>query len=185
MAINLEKGQRETIQLPSFKVGLGWDSNSNANQEAFDIDASVFLLGSDGKLISDNHFVFFNNLKSPDSSVIHSGDNLTGDGDGDDEVINVDLSKITSDVSEITFVVTIHKAAERRQNFGQIRNSFIRIVNQHTNEETVKYELDEDFSIETAVEFGRIYKRNSEWKFEAVGNGTKGGLQDFLTKYQK
>ena len=185
MAINLEKGQREKINIPSFKVGLGWDSNESATGEAFDVDASVLLLGSDGKLISDNHFVFFNNLSSPDGAVVHSGDNLTGAGDGDDEVINVDLSKISNDITEITFVVTIHKAADRRQNFGQIRNSFIRVVNQLTNEETVKYELDEDFSIETAVEFGRIYKRNDEWKFEAVGNGLKGGLQDFLTKYQK
>lgn len=185
MAINLEKGQREKINLPSFKVGLGWDSNQSATGEAYDVDSSVFLLGADGKLISDNHFVFFNNLASPDRSVVHSGDNLTGAGDGDDEVIHIDLSKISNDVAEITFVVTIHKAAERRQNFGQIRNSYIRVVNQLTNEETVKYELDEDFSIETAVEFGRIYKRNEEWRFEAVGNGMKGGLQDFLTKYQK
>lgn len=185
MAINLEKGQREKIALPSFKVGLGWDSNQNTTGEAYDIDASVFLLGSDGKLVSDNHFVFFNNLNSPDGAVVHSGDNLTGAGDGDDELINVDLSKISADVNEINFVVTIHKAADRRQNFGQIRNSYIRIMNQQTNEVQVKYELDEDFSIETAVEFGRIYKRNDEWRFEAVGNGLKGGLQDFLNKYQK
>jgi tellurium resistance protein TerD len=185
MAINLEKGQREKINLPNFKIGLGWDSNQSATGEAFDVDASVFLLGADAKLISDNHFVFFNNTSSPDGAIVHSGDNLTGAGDGDDEVILVDLSKITNDVVEITFVVTIHKAAERRQNFGQIRNSFIRVINQATNDEIVKYELDEDFSIETAVEFGRIYKRNEEWKFEAVGNGLKGGLQDFLTKYQK
>lgn len=184
MAINLEKGQREKIDIPNFKVGLGWDSNSTATGESFDIDASVFLLGDNGKLINDNHFVFFNNLHSPDGSVKHSGDNLTGDGDGDDEVINVDLSKTNGQITEITFVVTIHKASERRQNFGQIRNSFIRIVNTTNNEEIVKYELDEDFSIETAVEFGRLYKRNSEWKFEAVGNGMKGGLQDFLNKYQ-
>jgi tellurium resistance protein TerD len=183
MAINLEKGQREKINVQSFKVGLGWDSNQNATGEAFDVDASVFLLGTNGKLISDNHFVFFNNLKSPDESVIHSGDNLTGDGDGDDEQILIDFSKISNDVTEITFVVTIHKAAEKRQNFGQIRNSFIRIINQQNNEEIVKYELDEDFSIETAVEFGRIYKRNDEWKFEAVGIGMKGGLQDYLNKY--
>jgi tellurium resistance protein TerD len=183
MAINLEKGQREKINFPSFKVGLGWDSNQSATGEAFDVDASVFLLGADGKLISDNHFVFFNNLTSPDGAVVHSGDNLTGAGDGDDEVINIDLSKISNDVTEITFVVTIHKAADRRQNFGQIRNSFIRIINQQNNEEIVKYELDEDFSIETAVEFGRIYKRNDEWKFEAVGIGMKGGLQDYLNKY--
>ncbi|PDS27145.1 TerD family protein [Flavobacterium branchiophilum] len=183
MAINLEKGQREKINVPSFKVGLGWDSNQSATGDAFDIDASVFILGANGKLVSDNHFVFFNNLASPDGAVVHSGDNLTGAGDGDDEVISIDLSKITNDVTEITFVVTIHKAAEKRQNFGQIRNSFIRVVNQQNNEEIVKYELDEDFSIETAVEFGRIYKRNDEWRFEAVGNGLKGGLQDFLSKY--
>ncbi|CAM3811730.1 chemical-damaging agent resistance protein C [Flavobacterium branchiophilum NBRC 15030 = ATCC 35035] len=183
MAINLEKGQREKINVPSFKVGLGWDSNQSATGDAFDIDASVFILGANGKLVSDNHFVFFNNLASPDGAVVHSGDNLTGAGDGDDEVISIDLSKITNDVTEITFVVTIHKAAEKRQNFGQIRNSFIRVVNQQNNEEIVKYELDEDFSIETAVEFGRIYKRNDEWRFEAVGNGLKGGLQDFLNKY--
>ena len=185
MAINLEKGQREKITIPNFRVGLGWDSNSSATGDAFDVDASVFILGSDGKLISDNHFVFFNNLESPDGAIKHSGDNLTGAGEGDDEVINIDLSKAAADVFEITFVVTIHKADDKRQNFGQIRNSFIRVVNQTTNDEIVKYELDEDFSIETAVEFGRLYKRNDEWKFEAVGNGMKGGLQDFLTKYQK
>lgn len=183
MAINLEKGQREKINVPNFKVGLGWDSNQSTTGDAFDIDASVFILGTNGKIVSDNHFVFFNNLTSPDGAVVHSGDNLTGDGDGDDETIIVDLSKISNEVTEITFVVTIHKAAEKRQNFGQIRNSYIRVVNQQNNEELVKYELDEDFSIETAVEFGRIYKRNDEWRFEAVGNGLKGGLQDFLNKY--
>lgn len=182
MAINLEKGQRQNIAAPKFTVGLGWDSNSSNTGEAFDVDASIFVLGANGKLISDSHFVFYNNLSTPDGAVVHTGDNLTGDGDGDDEKVTVDLSKISSDVAEITFVVTIHKAAERRQNFGQIRNSFIRIVDTN-NTELVKYELDEDFSIETAVEFGRIYKRNDEWKFEAVGNGMKGGLQDFLTKY--
>lgn len=182
MAINLEKGQRQTIAAPKFTVGLGWDSNTSNTGEAFDVDASIFVLGANGKLVSDNHFVFYNNLSTPDGAVTHTGDNLTGDGDGDDEKVIVDLSKISGDVAEITFVVTIHKAAERRQNFGQIRNSFIRIVDA-SNTELVKYELDEDFSIETAVEFGRIYKRNDEWKFEAVGNGMKGGLQDFLNKY--
>jgi tellurium resistance protein TerD len=182
MAINLEKGQRQNIAAPKFTVGLGWDSNTSSTGEAFDVDASIFVLGANGKLVSDSHFVFYNNLSTPDGAVTHTGDNLTGDGDGDDEKVIVDLSKISSDVAEITFVVTIHKAAERRQNFGQIRNSFIRIVDTN-NTEIVKYELDEDFSIETAVEFGRIYKRNDEWKFEAVGNGMKGGLQDFLNKY--
>jgi tellurium resistance protein TerD len=183
MAINLEKGQRQQINAPKFTVGLGWDNNSSNTGEGFDLDASVFILGANGKLLSDNHFVFYNNLTSPDQSVTHLGDNLTGIGDGDDEQIVVDLSKIDAAVNEICFVVTIHQAEARRQNFGQIRNSFIRIVDGSNNTELVKYELDEDFSIETAVEFGRLYKRNNEWKFEAVGSGLKGGLQDFLNKY--
>ena len=182
MAINLEKGQRQSIGAPKFTVGLGWDSNSSSTGESFDLDASVFLVGANGKIPNDNHFVYYNNLKSPDGAVTHTGDNLTGAGDGDDEKIQIDLSNISQDVNEISFVVTIHHADTRRQNFGQIRNSYIRILDQ-TNVELVKYELDEDFSIETAVEFGRIYKRNEEWKFEAVGIGMKGGLQDYLNKY--
>lgn len=182
MAINLEKGQREPINAPKFTVGLGWDSNTSNTGEAYDMDASVFVLGENGKLLSDQHFVFYNNLQSPDMAVVHSGDNTTGAGDGDDEQIQIDLSKISPAATEISFVVTIHKAQERRQNFGQIRNSFIRIIDA-SNTVLVKYELDEDFSIETAVQFGRIYKRNNEWKFEAVGNGMKGGLQDYLNKY--
>lgn len=182
MAINLEKGQRQNINAPKFTVGLGWDSNSSATGEAFDLDASVFVLGTNSKLISDNHLIFYNNLSSPDGAVTHAGDNLTGAGDGDDEQVIVDFSKIDSAVNEICFVVTIHQAEARRQNFGQVRNSFIRIIDA-SGTELVKYELDEDFSIETAVEFGRLYKRNNEWKFEAVGSGLKGGLQDFLNKY--
>jgi len=182
MAINLEKGQREPIHAPKFTVGLGWDGNASNTGEAYDVDASVFVLGENGKLLSDQHFVFYNNLQSPDMAVVHSGDNTTGAGDGDDEQIQIDLSKISPAATEISFVVTIHKAQERRQNFGQIRNSFIRIIDA-SNTVLVKYELDEDFSIETAVQFGRIYKRNNEWKFEAVGNGMKGGLQDYLNKY--
>ncbi|WP_281235109.1 TerD family protein [Flavobacterium gelatinilyticum] len=182
MAINLEKGQRQSISAPKFTVGLGWDSNSSSTGSSFDLDASVFLVGANGKIPNDNHFIYYNNLKSPDQAVIHAGDNLTGDGDGDDEKIYVDLSKISPEVQEISFVVTIHHADTKRQNFGQIRNSFIRILDE-SNTELVKYELDEDFSIETAVEFGRIYKRNDEWKFEAVGIGMKGGLQDYLNKY--
>lgn len=182
MAINLEKGQRQSIGAPKFTVGLGWDSNSSSTGESFDLDASVFLVGANGKIPNDNHFVYYNNLKSPDGAVTHTGDNLTGAGDGDDEKIQIDLSTISPDVIEISFVVTIHHADTRRQNFGQIRNSYIRILDQ-ANVELVKYELDEDFSIETAVEFGRIYKRNDEWKFEAVGIGMKGGLQDYLNKY--
>jgi tellurium resistance protein TerD len=183
MAINLQKGQREAISAPKFIIGLGWDTNSATTGGSFDLDASVFVLGENKKILSDNHFIFYNNLKSPDGSVEHTGDNLTGDGDGDDEQIKVDLSLIDSNATEICIVVTIHDAETRKQNFGQVRNSFVRIFSSETNTEIVKYELEEDFSIETAVEFGRLYKRNGEWKFEAVGMGMKGGLQDFLDKY--
>lgn len=183
MAINLQKGQREAINAQKFIIGLGWDTNQSSTGASFDLDASVFVLGENGKLLSDSHFIFYNNLKSPNDAVVHTGDNLTGDGDGDDEQVIVDLSKIEGNAAEICVVVTIHDADDRKQNFGQVRNSFIRIVDSGTNSDIVKYELDEDFSIETAVEFGRIYKRNNEWKFEAVGNGMKGGLQDFLNKY--
>ncbi|WP_404987034.1 TerD family protein [Chryseobacterium sp. M5] len=184
MAINLQKGQRENINAPKFTIGLGWDINNTSTGGAFDLDASLFLLNDSKKLVSDNHFIFYNNLESPDKAVVHSGDNLTGDGDGDDEQIKIDLTKIDSAVKEITVVVTIHDADARRQNFGQVRNSFIRIFNTDTNEEILKYELDEDFSIETAVEFGRIYNRNGEWKFEAVGSGQRDGLDKFVSMYQ-
>jgi len=184
MAINLQKGQRENINAPKFTIGLGWDINNTSTGGAFDLDASLFLLGENKKLVSDNHFIFYNNLESPDKAVIFSGDNLTGDGDGDDEQIKIDLTKIDAAVKEITVVVTIHDADTRRQNFGQVRNSFIRIFNTDTNEEILKYELDEDFSIETAVEFGRIYNRNGEWKFEAVGSGQRDGLEKFVSMYQ-
>jgi len=183
MAINLQKGQRENINAPKFTIGLGWDTNSSSTGVDFDLDASVFILGDNKKVLSDSHFIFYNNLKSPDGSVEHTGDNLTGDGDGDDEQIKIDLTKIDPSVKEICIVVTIHDAETRKQNFGQVRNSFIRIVDDSNNTELVKYELEEDFSIETAVEFGRIYNREGQWKFEAIGMGQKGGLEDFLNKY--
>ncbi|HEX8461819.1 MAG TPA: TerD family protein [Segetibacter sp.] len=183
MAINLQKGQRESLNAPKFTIGLGWDTNSSSTGTGFDLDASVFILGDNKKIVSDEHFIFYNNTKSPDGAVEHSGDNLTGDGDGDDEQIQVDLAKMDPKASEICLVVTIHDAEARRQNFGQVRNSFVRVFDASTNTEILKYELEEDFSIETAVEFGRIYKRNGEWKFEAVGVGMKGGLQDYLNKY--
>ena len=184
MAINLQKGQRENIEAPKFTIGLGWDTNSSTTGSAFDLDASVFILNDQKKLVSDENFVFYNNLVSPDGAVEHTGDNLTGDGDGDDEQIKIDLTKIDSRVNEVCVVVTIHEADVRRQNFGQVRNSFIRIFDSVSNEVILKYELEEDFSIETAVEFGRIYKREGKWKFEAVGSGMKGGLHDYLNKYQ-
>ncbi|MEO6550376.1 MAG: TerD family protein [Ferruginibacter sp.] len=183
MAINLQKGQRQSINAPKFTIGLGWDTNSSSTGTSFDLDASVFVLNDIKKLVSDDHLVFYNNLKSPDGSVEHTGDNLTGDGDGDDEQIKVDLSLADAKVTEICIVVTIHEAEARRQNFGQVRNSYVRIFDAATNTEILKYELEEDFSIETAIEFGRIYKRNDEWKFEAVGMGMKGGLADYLNKY--
>lgn len=182
--INLEKGQRVNVELPKFTIGLGWDTNSSSTGVDFDLDASAFILGENKKLLSDEHFVFYNNLKSPDGAVEHTGDNLTGEGEGDDESIRIDLSKISPNASEICFVVTIHKAGERKQNFGQVHNSFIRIYNTDTQEEIMKYELEEDFSIETAVEFGRLYRRNGQWKFEAIGVGMKGGLEDYVNKYQ-
>lgn len=184
MAINLQKGQRENINAPKFTIGLGWDINNTSTGGAFDLDASLFLLNDSKKLVSDQHFIFYNNLESPDKSVIHTGDNLTGDGDGDDEQILIDLTKIDAAIQEITVVVTIHDAESRKQNFGQVRNSFIRIFNTDTKEEILKYELDEDFSIETAVEFGRIYNKNGEWKFEAVGSGQREGLDKFVSLYQ-
>lgn len=185
MAISLEKGQRIEIGLSKVSVGLGWDPNEGSGFD-FDLDASAFMLGSNKKLPSDDFFVFYNNQKSPDGAVESTGDDLTGgnsDG-GDDETLNVDLTKVNSQVQEIIFTATIYKAEERRQNFGQVRNSYIRIYNSITNEEIARYDLDEDFSIETAVEFGRLYRRNGEWKFEAMGIGNKGGLQALVNKYQ-
>ena len=182
--INLQKGQRIEIGLSKVGVGLGWDPNQSTGYD-FDLDASAFMLGDNGKLPQDEFFVFYNNPLSPDQAVESSGDDMTGgnsDG-GDDETLSVDLTKIDARIKEIIFTVTIHKAEERRQNFGQVRNSYIRIYNAVSNEEIARYDLDEDFSVETAVEFGRLYKRNGEWKFEAVGQGYKGGLQFFVDKY--
>lgn len=185
MAINLQKGQRIEIGLKKVGVGLGWDPNTKGTGFDFDLDASAFMLDENKKLPLDEFFVFYNNPKSPDDAVESSGDDLTGgnsDG-GDDETITVDLSMVDPRIKEIIFTVTIHEAVIRRQNFGQVHNSYIRIYNALTNEEIAKYDLDEDFSVETAVEFGRLYKRNGEWKFEALGNGYKGGLQFFVDQY--
>jgi tellurium resistance protein TerD len=183
MAINLAKGQRIEIGLSKVGIGLGWDPNEGSGFD-FDLDASAFMLGANKKLLRDEFFVFYNNPKSPDGAVESSGDDTTGgSSDGDDETLTVDLNKVDAKIQEIIFTVTIHECETRKQNFGQVRNSFIRIYNALTNEEIAKYELDEDFSIETAVEFGRLYKRGSEWKFEAMGIGYKGGLQYFVDKY--
>lgn len=182
--INLEKGQRIELGLEKVAVGLGWDPNPNTGHD-FDLDASAFLLGANHKLPADEYFVFYNNLCSPDGAVCSSGDDQTGGNSeaGDDETLTVDLAKINPVIQEIVFTATIHKAAERKQNFGQVRNAYIRIVNAATDEEIARYDLEEDFSVETALEFGRLYKKNDTWKFEAMGIGHKGGLQFFVDKY--
>jgi Uncharacterized proteins involved in stress response, homologs of TerZ and putative cAMP-binding protein CABP1 len=184
MAINLTKGQRIEIGLSKVGIGLGWDPNEGSGFD-FDLDASAFMLGENKKLPKDEFFVFYNNSLSPDGAVESSGDDTTGgnsDG-GDDETLTVDIAKVDAKIQEIVFTVTIHDYEVRHQNFGQVRNSYIRIFNEITNEEIAKYELDEDFSVETAVEFGRLYRRGGEWKFEAMGIGYKGGLQYFVNKY--
>lgn len=184
MAINLQKGQRIDVGLKNVGIGLGWDPN-RGNGPDFDLDASAFMLGENKKLPEDEFFVFYNNTVSPDGAVQSSGDDMTGgssDG-GDDETLSVELDKVDPRITEIIFTATIHEAETRRQNFGQVHNSYIRIYNVDTGEEIAKYDLDEDFSIETAVEFGRLYKRNGAWRFEALGNGFKGGLQYLVDKY--
>ncbi len=185
MGINLSKGGNTSLGTSNqkFVVGMGWDANSTDSGKAFDLDASAFMLGENGKVLSDLHLIFYNNTKSPEGCVEHTGDNQTGAGDGDDETIFVDLSKVPANCNSINFVVTIHEAEERRQNFGQVRNAFVRVYDPATKEEIVKFDLEEDFSIETAVEFGSIYKKDGKWKFKAVGTGYSGGLQKFVDLY--
>ena len=185
MAINLTKGGRLNLGkgLSKVGVGLGWDPNQSTGFD-FDLDASAFMLGANKKLLQDECFVFYNNPKSPDGAVESSGDDTTGgSSDGDDETLTVDLNKVDPRIQEIIFTVTIHDYETRKQNFGQVRNSFIRIYNAQTNEEIAKYELEEDFSVETAVEFGRLHRIDGQWKFEALGIGYSGGLQFFVNKY--
>jgi len=184
MAINLQKGQRIDIGLTKMIIGLGWDPNDGTGYD-FDLDASAIMIDSQRKLVSEDYFIFYNNLNSPDGALTHTGDDPSGknsDGD-DDEAIMIDLSKVDSRVEEILFVVTIEDFERRRQNFGQVRNSYIRIVDQNNNQEIAKYELDEDFSIETGIEFGRLYKKSGSWKFEASGIGYRADLGFFLEKY--
>lgn len=189
MSISLSKGQKISLdkEAPSLKkaiVGLGWDVKQGDSGADFDLDASCLMLGSNGKLVSEKHFIFYNNLVSPDGSLKHTGDNLTGAGDGDDEQIIFDLSKVSQEVAKIVFVVTIHEADTRKQNFGQISNSFVRLVNQENNKEIAKFDLGEDYSTETAMIMAELYKHNNEWKMTAIGNGYKGGLQAVLNQYQ-
>lgn len=186
MAINLVKGQKIDIGLTNMSVGLGWTPNEGTGF-AFDLDASAFMIDQNKLIPEEKFFIFYGNTDSPDLALHHSGDDPTGgnsDG-GDDETIVVDLSKVDQKVQEILFVVTIYDATPRRQNFGQVRDSYIRIVDNSTGLEVAKYELGEDFSIETAVEFGRLYRKDGKWKFEASGIGYKEELAFFLAKYYK
>jgi tellurium resistance protein TerD len=174
MPINLSKGQKVDLTkgnpgLKNIMVGLGWDVNAFDSGVDFDLDAAAFMLGADGKCPTDKEFVFYGNLKHASGSVNHMGDNLTGEGDGDDEQVQIDLSKVA-------FTVTIYDAETRHQNFGQVSNAFIRLVDEATNAELIRYDLGEDFSIETAVVVGELYRNNGEWKFNAIGSGFQGGL---------
>jgi tellurium resistance protein TerD len=181
VGVSLSKGgnvslTKEAPGLTAVLVGLGWDVRTTTGTD-FDLDASALLLNSSGKVVSDQHFVFFNNLKSPDGSVEHTGDNLTGEGEGDDETILVDLSKVPPQCDKIVFPVSIHLADERGQTFGQVSNAFIRVVNQADGQELARYDLSEDASTETAMIFGEVYRYNAEWKFRAVGQGYASGLR--------
>lgn len=187
MALSLQKGGNLSLSktdptLTRILVGLGWDPRATDGTE-FDLDASVFLLGANGKVRSDADFIFYNQLKSLDGSVEHAGDNRTGAGEGDDEVVKVDLSRIPADVEKVVFTVTIHDADARRQNFGQVGNAFIRIVNEVSGAEVVRYDLAEDASTETAMIFAELYRNNHEWKFRAVGQGYAGGLRALANGY--
>jgi tellurium resistance protein TerD len=182
MAISLQKGQKVDLTkgnagLIKLHVGLGWDTNKYDGGAAFDLDAAAFLLGENGKVGSDADFVFYGNLEHSSKSVKHMGDNLTGEGEGDDEVIKVDLSKVPANIAKIDFTVTIYDATARSQNFGMVSNAFIRVVNDDNNSELIRYDLGEDYSVETAVVVAEIYRHGTEWKFNAIGSGFAGGLK--------
>ena len=187
MGVSLSKGGNVSLSKtdPDMKnvlIGLGWDVRTTDGQD-YDLDASVFLLAENGKVRNDLDFIFYNNLRSADGSVEHTGDNRTGKGDGDDESIKIKLDKIPADVAKLVFVVTIHDATVRRQNFGQVEGAFIRLVNDDTQIEVTRYDLTEDASTETAMLFGELYRHNGEWKFRAVGQGYAGGLASVCAQY--
>jgi len=180
MAITLQKGGNVNLSkaapnLVNVLVGLGWDARATDGQD-FDLDASLFMVKADGKVPGDAFFIFYNQAKSPEGSVEHTGDNRTGAGEGDDETIKVNLSKVPADIQRLVVTVTIHEADARKQNFGQVSNAFIRIVNQDNNQEIARFDLSEDYSTETAMIFGEIYRHDRDWKFRAVGQGYAGGL---------
>lgn len=188
MAVNLVKGQKVELTkanpgVTKYMAGLGWDVNAFDSGSAFDLDSSVFMVGADGKVTSDADFVFYGNLSHPSGAVVHQGDNLTGEGEGDDERVEVDLSKVPANIDKLVFAVTIYDAETRNQNFGQVRNAFIRIINSATGEELLRYDLGEDYSIETSVVVAELYRHNGEWKFNAVGSGFQGGLAALCRAY--
>ena len=188
MPVNLKKGQKVSLTkenpgLSKVVVGLGWDVNAYDTGGDFDLDASAFLLTDNGKVSRQEDFVFYGNLAHPSGSVVHQGDNLTGVGDGDDEQIKIYLSSVPEGITKISFAATIYDADERRQNFGQVNNAYIRIYDESNGQEIIRYDLGEDFSIETAVIFGELYKHNGEWKFNAIGSGFQGGLAAICINY--
>lgn len=188
MPISLQKGQKVSLTkgnpgLQNIMVGIGWDVNQFDTGGDFDLDSAAFMLGDNGKITKSEDFIFFGNLRHPSGAVEHLGDNLTGAGDGDDEQIKIDLAKIPANISKIVFTVTIYESEARRQNFGQVSNSFVRIYNESNNEELLRYDLGEDFSIETAAVLGELYKNNNEWKFNAIGSGYQGGLAALCASY--
>lgn len=181
MAVSLRKGQKVELtktnpNLKKVLIGLGWDVKRYDGGYDFDLDAAAFLLGANGKVTSDSDFVFYNQLKHPSGAVEHMGDNLTGAGEGDDEQIKVDLSKVPANIQKIDFTVTIYEAVQRKQSFGQVENAYIRVVDDVTGTELIHYDLGEDFSIETAVVVGELYRHGEDWKFNAIGSGFEGGL---------
>lgn len=187
MALSLQKGgnislTKQDASLTRITVGLGWDPRNTDGQQ-FDLDASAFLLTSGGRVRGDHDFIFYNQLRSVDGSVEHTGDNRDGQGDGDDEAINIDLSRVPQEIDKVAIAVTIDQADTRRQNFGQVGGAFIRVVNQQSGQEMTRYDLGEDFSIETAVIFGEVYRHGGEWKFRAVGQGYQGGLGPMARNY--
>ena len=188
MPINLTKGQKVDLTkgnpgLKSIMVGLGWDVNQFDSGADFDLDAAAFMLGQNGKCPTEKEFIFYGNLEHSSGAVKHMGDNLTGEGEGDDEQIQIDLTMVPPNVEKIAFTVTIYDSDVRRQNFGQVSNSFIRIVDDSNGQELIRYDLGEDFSIETAVVVGELYRHNGEWKFNAIGSGFHGGLAALCGHY--
>ncbi|MTH55203.1 chemical-damaging agent resistance protein C [Bacillus mangrovi] len=188
MAISLSKGQKVDLTksnpgLTNIVVGLGWDVNKYDGGQDFDLDSSVFLLNADGKCASEQDFVFYNNTKGANGAVEHTGDNRTGEGEGDDEQVKVNLTGVPESIQKIAFTITIHDAENRSQNFGQVSNSYVRILSESNGEELIRYDLGEDFSIETAVVVGELYRHGAEWKFSAIGSGYQGGLASLVSDY--